>query len=1175
MTAAFQSTWVKITLLVVGVLLVAALIWFAGPLVSFGDYQPLGSVGARVGSILFLLAIIVLIAAYRAYSRRAAALKLEQAMLGAGLKSDVLSLKEGLNDALLTLRQAKGAGRDYLYQIPWYMIIGKPHSGKTTTLINSGLKFPLNAGGTPRPVAGIGSTLYCDWWFTEEAVLIDTAGRYTTQDTDAENDAASWLSFLDLLKTHRARQPINGVLVTISLLDLVTMRKEALQNYAASIRKRLLELHQILGIDFPIYVLLTKADLVAGFRETFATLDETQRRMVWGATFRVDGKNQNMIGEAPAEFDAIIERLNAQLIDRAQAETNPAARVKLYGLPTQMMTLKRPIIDFLNLIFEPTRFHANAILRGFYFTSGTQIGTPFDQLISSIAADLPPQQGFETRALGTGKAFFIRDLLEKVIIPEAGWVSTNRGAVRRATLLRTLTLTSLGVFAVAVVALWTLSYRKNAQLVQETNEAISEYRVDAQPVLRETTVGDNDLSRILPLLHKLRYLPAGYATRQKSTPLSRRLGLGQTGRLRSSAENLYDIGLERMLRPRLIFRLEGQLEANRENPAFLYDALKVYLMLGGQAKTNRDLILAWMRRDWSDYLFPGPMNANGRRALEEHLAAMLDLDGVPVVTLNGPLVEDCQRTLARLSVAERAFEILRSQASLSAALDWTAARASGPDGALVFALADGGDLDNLRIPYFYTYDGFQHAFIDKLAAAGEQVAREKWVLGAYGEQAAVQSQYLSLYADLTTLYTRGYIEAWHTALSKLKLRSLTADKPKYIALAAAAAPTSPIEQIFNSIRTETQLTHEPGSVLGARATAVLTNLTSKAAKLPGAALAPISGKAIMPSETVPGSIIESQFRAFQIVVDGPPGKRTIDTLLQSLSDIDQTLTIAADNPSQAAQANAALGPQVASLRGTAARLPQPFADLMRGAADDFEGDISRASASQLKQALNDQVTRVCEQIVNAKYPFVKTGDREVAMGDFGRLFSGGGIIDQFFQRSLAGLVDQSQPTWTWRPSAKIARGFSTETLMEFQRASTIRDAFFAAGGNLPSVAFTVTPLTLSGDANSAKLEVGASVVQSQRGVNSPGAVTWPGGGAERTAITLDMGFFSHALTMEKRGAWSLFRMLDAGSVLNQGEKAIASFVVEGKEVSYEFAAGATANPLTSQALRQFKCPADL
>jgi type VI secretion system protein ImpL len=1179
------AAWLQILLTVTGVILLSALIWFAGPLIEILDIRPLGGFGARIACIFFVLAIVVFVAAYHIYRRRADAAKLEQAVLNLGRRqSDAAALQDSMKDALATLRRAKGAGPDYLYQIPWYMIIGKPRSGKTTALINSGLKFPLNAGGVPAPVAGSGSTLYCDWWFTEEAVLIDTAGRYTTQDEDAENDAAGWLHFLELLKTNRPRQPINGVLVAISLQDLVTMDKPGLLSYAASIRKRLLELHQTLEVDFPIYVLLTKADLVAGFREAFAGLDEIQRRMVWGATFRADDAGKGTIADAPAEFDLLVERLNAHLADRMQMEPNPAARVRLFGLPTQLAALKRPIIDFLNLIFEPTRFHANAIVRGFYFTSGTQIGTPFDQLISSISAGLPPAQADRASYSNLGKSYFITDLLEKVIIPEAGWVSTNRRAVRRDNLVRAAAVTSLLVLSLVITLLWYFSYRRNSQLLAETEAAISEYRIAAEPVLRQPVVADRDFAKILPLLDKLRYLPVGYGSENLPGPISAGWGLSQIDRLRSSSENLYQLGLERMLRPRLIFRMEERIEANRNNPAFLYEALKVYMMLGGQVKPDRDLIRGWVHRDWSENLFPGSANASGRRALEDHLTAMLDLEGAPVVSLNGPLVEDCQRTLSRLSVVDRAFEILRSQASAANARDWSAARAAGPDSTLVFDSAGGQDLDTVRVPYFYTYDGFQHAFIDKLRSVGEQVTRDQWVLGTFGEQTAIQSENLNLYGDLTKLYNKAYVEAWRNALSKLKLRALTADKPRFIALAAAAAPTSPIGQILESIRDETELTHERGGPAaangsngtnGTRVAAILAELNAKAAaRIPlGKTAQPEEIRTTTASDEVPGAAIEASFRAFQIMVEGEGGRRRIDALLQTLSDITQTLQIAAANPLQAAQANVTLAPQVASLRNIAAAFPQPFADMMRGAADEFEGDISRASAAQLKQALNDQVTRVCEQIITARYPFVRSSDRDVAMGDFGRLFSPNGVIDQFFQHSLAAYVDQSRPVWSWRADARVVKGFSTAPLADFQRAAKIRDAFFAAGGMLPSVALTITPITLSGDANSAKFEIGGGSVESQRGVNTPGSVIWPGGGAERTAITLNMGFFSRPLSTERRGPWSLFRMLDSASVLAQGDKAIVSFVVEGKGVSYEFSAGATANPLILLALRDFKCPA--
>src|SRR5689334_25184375 len=105
------------------------------------------------------------------------------------------------------------------------------------------------------------TTLFRSWWFTEQAVLVDTAGRYTTQESDKEADAAAWLGFLHLLKRHRGRQPLNGVIVTLSIADLVHWNDEELDRYAQHVRERVGELHARLGIRLPLYLLVTKADL--------------------------------------------------------------------------------------------------------------------------------------------------------------------------------------------------------------------------------------------------------------------------------------------------------------------------------------------------------------------------------------------------------------------------------------------------------------------------------------------------------------------------------------------------------------------------------------------------------------------------------------------------------------------------------------------------------------------------------------------------------------------------------------------------------------------------------------------------------------------------------------------------------------------------------------------------
>ena len=790
-------TWLRHGCILIGALALAALIWWAGPLISIAGVRPFDILWVSFPLVSVILLTAFGYIGFDVWRRRKATRAIEDALsTPEEPTSDGVVLKDTMKDALATLKKARGSKGDYLYELPWYIIIGPPGSGKTTALVNSGLKFPLNAGKSPEAVAGIGGTRYCDWWFTEDAVLIDTAGRYTTQDSDAKSDRTSWFAFLDLLKQNRPKQPINGVLIAISLDDLLSGTDEEITAHANAIRKRLLELHERLSVDFPVYALFTKADLVAGFMEFFGHLSEPDRRMVWGHTFQTADKTRNMIGEVPAEFDALVERMNEWLPDRLQEEPTPTARVVLFGFPSQMASTKKHVMDFLNRIFEASRYHSNATLRGFYFASGTQQGTPIDQLIGALSRSFGSEDMAASAYSGRGKSFFLTDLLKKVVIGEAGWVSTNRAAVRRAMFMRMGTYAALAVVCAVMVGLWWTSYLRNNQLIQQSNTLLTKYRGEATDVLREPVVADRNFSKVLPLLNTLRYMPTGYAIRDDGTPALATVGLSQRDRLQSAAETTYHTALERLFRSRLIFRMEEQLEANRTNTSFIYEGLKVYLMLGGrpEAPLDRELIMTWFRRDWAETLYPGAGFAKGRELLEQHLDALLDLEdgSPPLVSINQSLVEDCQRTLARLSVAERTYELLKSEARAAPQRDWVASRAGGPDANIVFEVVGGGDLDSVRVPFFFTYDGFFEAFIDRFGDVADVADRDRWVLGAAGRQQAYTAQYGSLFGDLLKLYSRDYMPAWMSALNRLKLRPMAQDKPRYVALQAIAAPTSPL-----------------------------------------------------------------------------------------------------------------------------------------------------------------------------------------------------------------------------------------------------------------------------------------------------------------------------------------------------------------------------------------------
>jgi len=232
---ASRTFWV-----LVGVVALSFFIWFAGPLFAFADYRPLDPERMRwrcIGIVAALYVLWLLVSFWR--RRNINSLLLDRigqvrdavdAQRKNGDTSDeVVELQGRFSAAAKTLKSLRvegqsrsGLGSKFIYELPWYVIVGAPGSGKTTALVNSGLDFPLAGQYGKAALQGVGGTRNCDWWFTDQAVVIDTAGRYTTQDSDESVDKREWEGFLGLLKKYRPRQPINGVMLTLSASDLLT-----------------------------------------------------------------------------------------------------------------------------------------------------------------------------------------------------------------------------------------------------------------------------------------------------------------------------------------------------------------------------------------------------------------------------------------------------------------------------------------------------------------------------------------------------------------------------------------------------------------------------------------------------------------------------------------------------------------------------------------------------------------------------------------------------------------------------------------------------------------------------------------------------------------------------------------------------------------------------------------
>jgi len=531
--------------------------WFAGDTVVLGTWRPLEGPAERM---VFIAAMAIawlgweLVRARRALQENA---RLLDGLAGgiadqdsaARAAHEIQVLRKRFEDALGVLRKARFRSADgerrMVSELPWYMFIGGPGSGKTTALLNAGLRFPLGDPAAGNTVQGVGGTRNCDWWFTDEAVLLDTAGRYTTQQSDREADAAAWLGFLDLLKQSRPAQPLNGVIVTLSAADLAHWNQEELGDYAAHVRERIAELYTRLGMRVPVYLMITKADLLAGFTEYFSEFDAAARAQVWGTTFdatELPADPRLTVSRFEEEFIRLERRLYAGLPDRLQEERDLQRRAAIYRFPQQFRGIGPMIAGFLNAAFVTGWTGEPPFLRGLYFASGTQEGSPIDRVLGTLARSFNLERKVQPPTLGSGKSFFLRKLLREVIFAESGLAGADLGRERAR---RTARLGAYAAMAGATIVLalaWTMSYFGNMKLIESAEAAVGAAKRETES-LSPLRAGDE--AKLVAVLNRLRDL------RQADTSWTLRFGLYQGTKLDAQAERAYRNMLNDALLPYL------------------------------------------------------------------------------------------------------------------------------------------------------------------------------------------------------------------------------------------------------------------------------------------------------------------------------------------------------------------------------------------------------------------------------------------------------------------------------------------------------------------------------------------------------------------------------------------------------------------------------------------------
>jgi type VI secretion system protein ImpL len=377
------------------------------------------------------------------------------------LQAEIAAMEAEFQKAVQTLKSSKlgRSGRDALGMLPWYVMIGPSASGKTTAIRNSGIKLPIGKSGKVR---GVGGTRNCDWWMTNDAILLDTAGRWSTDDDDRDE----WLAFLDVLKRTRPKKPINGILLAVGASDL-TGTEEEIGDLARTLRERIDEVIARLDMVVPVYLMVTKCDLLSGFVETFGDLKDRERGQIWGFTLPVASEHDDHVDAFAQHFDDLADVLERYAVARMGEERRLEARDRIYAFPRQFDSLRQGLIDLVANLFDRSVYQDAPIMRGVYFTSGTQEGRPIDRVMASMAEAFGVRPHAIAAPTTKPKSYFVRDLFQQVVFPDADIAVRSTRVLKRQRTIRWVTALGALLVSTAFLALPISSYLKNSRFVEE------------------------------------------------------------------------------------------------------------------------------------------------------------------------------------------------------------------------------------------------------------------------------------------------------------------------------------------------------------------------------------------------------------------------------------------------------------------------------------------------------------------------------------------------------------------------------------------------------------------------------------------------------------------------------------------------------------------------------------
>ncbi|GLR71905.1 type VI secretion system membrane subunit TssM [Agaribacter marinus] len=1117
----------------------ALLIFLAGPYFSFAGYAPLA------GFVTQLLVFLFIVAGYCLYqyikflkSQKQQDKMVEEITKDDGVNEAIdaesAALKEKFKLAFSTLKQKKG-GPASLTEIPWYMIIGSPGSGKTTLLSNSGLRFPLANEFDNKAVQGIGGTKNCDWWITQQAVLLDTAGRYASQDSYQKVDESGWKNFLSMIKRYR-RKPISGLLVSFSMSDLMTMNEYELSQHTLKLKQRIAEVNEFFGTQFPVYIVITKSDMLAGFTQFFDNFSHKEREQAFGLTFDKQLSVQGNITEAfSLQFSDLLKSISRRQWQRMSLERDANRKSTIYTFSDQLASLHNAFNTIVDGLSRKEEGLSTGIIRGLYLTSGTQSGAPIDRMINKVSQAFGLKSTARVMWNNDQRSYFIKDLLQDLVFAEADKFGTLTKYESRKQLLKRIAMGAAAAVTLGLCIGMYLSYNNNTQYIARSDASVDKWISQYD----DKSIGsDADIRQFLPALNDFTNDIEGLANENRANFSG--LGLNQSDEVESALMASYG----RLLKAVLLPYVSEQVKTHLRQPSDIsqqYQALKTYLMLANSENRDNKFIARYLEQHLNSNQYFSSLEFT---QVFSHVENLVDSNMV-IESVDNALVVDARRTLSAQPLGEIYYKQFKDAYLSDPTKYLSMAQLASSDWGTIFTTR----FDDIQtLSKLYTPESFDVVLSEEIDEYIDKLGDEAWILGPDN---VVNSANLS--EQLNKLYARDYVNSWQALINSVSVKSASSAASLSAGLQLLIETDSPIFVFLSNVSQATKLidisSNTPNLNLGANASRAVS-----------------AAKNALTADN-PRVYVTSRFSKLHELMQEDKKLATQQRFSTLLQEVNVNLSFQLQNT------NNAFDPSILNgLQGYGYLQTEPLNRWVSQLAGSIQSAQNRLQKTQLTQLWKSGVLGVCSDVVEFKYPFNRGASADASLRDINQLFAPSGALYSFFEQHLAPLINMQRLPWTWKNDVQSSYAFGEHVLPFFENIYTIQRSLYASDGSQPEIQLSLTPVYLDPRLARFRMSIYGKTLNYQFGRPTSTPVIWP---PENPSTNGQVSFGRRdgsEVLDNKEGLFALFRLLDASETKRiSANKVNVTFSKSDYKAIYELSAASPVDPLVFTRMSSLTC----